>query len=54
MLTLERKEEGKICITHAGETLDIIVTMAKNGKVKLSFDGPTSFEILREEISESL
>lgn len=50
MLTLKRKEGEVITITHNGEDLDVIVTMAKHGRGKLSFDGPTSFEIVREEV----
>lgn len=53
MLTLERKEGEVITITHEGENLEVIVSMLKNGKVKLSFDGPESFEIWREEVDES-
>lgn len=53
MLTLERKEGEILTITHGGETLDVIVSMLANGKVKLSFDGPESFEVWREEINES-
>jgi len=53
MLTLERKEGETITITHNGEAIDVIVSMAKNGKVKLSFDGPQSFSIERDDIRES-
>ena len=53
MLTLSRKEGEKITITHAGETLDVYVTLIQGNKVKLSFDGNESFEIWREEVDES-
>lgn len=53
MLTLERKENEVISITHNGEDLDVIVSIIRNGKVKLSFDGPESFEIWRKEVDES-
>ena len=53
MLTLERREGQIITITHGDETLDVIVSMLANGKVKLSFDGPESFEVWREEVNES-
>ena len=53
MLTLNRKEGQIISITHGDETLDVYVTLIQGNNVKLSFDGPQSFEILREEIIES-
>ena len=53
MLTLERKEGEVINITHNGETLDIRVSLVRDNKVKLSFDGPESFEVWREEVNES-
>lgn len=53
MLTLERREDEVISITHGGETLDVKVSLIRGNKVKLSFDGPESFEIWREEVDES-
>lgn len=53
MLTLNRKEGEVINITHNGETLDVYVTLIQGKKVKLSFDGPESFEVWREEVSET-
>ena len=53
MLTLERKENEVISITHCGETLELHVKLIRDNKVKLSFDGPESFEIWREEVDES-
>lgn len=53
MLTLERKEGEVITITHNNQDLDVIVSVIRNGKVKLSFDGPESFEVWREELDES-
>jgi len=52
MLTLERKESEVITITHNDESIDIIVTKAKNGRVKLTFNGAINFEIQRKEIVE--
>lgn len=52
MLTLGRKEGEKITIKHNGEKLEVIVTQAKNGRVRLSFDGPEEFQILRNELEE--
>ena len=53
MLTLERKEDQIISITHNGETIEIKVTQIKGNKVKLSFDGSQSFEIWRDEVGET-
>lgn len=53
MLTLERKEKGIVSIEHKGEVLEVHVSLIKNNKVKLSFDGPESFEIWRDEVYES-
>lgn len=53
MLTLERKEDEVIQISHNGETIDVKITLIRNNKVKLSFDGPESFEVWRAEIEES-
>lgn len=50
MLTLERKEGQIITITHGGETLDVYVSLIQGNQVKLSFDGPESFEVWREEV----
>ena len=50
MLTLERKEGEIIIINHGGETLEVSVSMIRNNKVKLSFDGADSFEIWRDEV----
>ena len=53
MLTLERKEDQVISITHNGEILEVKVAQIKDNKVKLSFDGSESFEIWREEVGET-
>ena len=53
MLTLERKDGEAIIIQHEGQELRINVRRAKGDKVKLDFDGPTDFVILREELSEA-
>ena len=52
MLTLERKENEVITITHCGEILDVRVKLIRDNKVKLSFDGTENFEIWREEVNE--
>ena len=53
MLTLERNEGEVINITHNGEKLDIHVSLVRDNKVKLSFDGSESFEVWREEVGET-
>lgn len=50
MLTLERKENEVITITHAGETLEVYVSQIQGKSVKLSFNGSESFEIWRDEV----
>ena len=50
MLTLERKENEVITITHGGETLELSISEIRDNKVKLSFDGSENFEIWREEV----
>ena len=52
MLTLERKEGEAIIIQHEGQELRVSVRHAKGDKIKLDFDGPTDFVILREELNE--
>jgi carbon storage regulator CsrA len=51
MLTLERKDGEAIIIQHKGEELRIKFRHARGDKVKLDFDGPTEFVILREELN---
>lgn len=50
MLTLERKEGEVINITHCGETLEVHVSLLRDNKVKLSFEGSENFEIWRDEV----
>ena len=51
MLTLERKDGEAINIQHEGQELRINVRRARGDKVKLDFDGPEEFVILREELN---
>ena len=53
MLTLERKEGETILIQHEGQELRIKVRHAGNDKIKLDFDGPIDFVILREELNDT-
>ena len=50
MLTLERKEGESILIQHEGQELWIKVRQAGHGKIKLDFDDPGDFVILRKEL----
>lgn len=50
MLILERKEGESLTIDHKGETLAVSIHETRDGKVRLSFEGPESFEIWREEV----
>ena len=52
MLTLERKEGEAILIQYEGQELRINVRQAGHGKIKLDFDGPTDFVIMRDELKE--
>ena len=49
MLTLERKVGEAVSITHKGETINVIITGIKYGNVKVSFDGPLSFAVVRDD-----
>ena len=54
MLVLSRKKDERIIIKHEGETLVITVTAFRlmNGvepRVKLGFEAPMSFVIVRED-----
>ena len=51
MLTLERKDGEAIIIQHEGQELRIQVRHAKGDKIKIDFDGPEDFLILREELN---
>jgi sRNA-binding carbon storage regulator CsrA len=49
MLCLSRKNLQVISIRHAGECLRIVVREIGRGSVRLAFDAPPSFEILRDD-----
>ena len=48
MLCLTRKLCQEIFIWHAGERLRILVAELSSSAVQLGFEGPLSFEILRD------
>lgn len=50
MLTLARKEGESIFITHGDEELEVIITSIEGSRMKISFEGPLSFEIKRDNI----
>ena len=52
MLTLERKDGEAILIQHEGQELRIKVRQARGEKIKMDFDGPEEFVILREELNK--
>jgi sRNA-binding carbon storage regulator CsrA len=48
MLTIERKENEAVTITHNNESMDIIVHNISHDTVKISFHGPLSFAVIRD------
>lgn len=52
MLVLARKKDGRIFIDHAGERLFIKVTEIESDRVRLGFEGPREFVIIRAELDE--
>lgn len=53
MLCLHVREDGIIVIDHRGEQLVVKVYRNRHGKLKLVFDGPESFAIMRQETLKS-
>jgi sRNA-binding carbon storage regulator CsrA len=49
MLCLTRKAHQEILISHAGEQLRLVIAEIKGSGVQLQFEGPTSFEIVRDD-----
>lgn len=52
MLVLERKSGESIVITHGNDTIEIKVDKNNNGSVKLVFDAPKKYVILRKELTK--
>ena len=50
MLTLNRKEGESIILTFNEQRIKIVLSEAKHGQAKLSFDAPKEVLILREEL----
>ena len=49
MLAITRRSKEAIVITHHGERLRVMVTQITNNRMRFLFDGPMSFDIMREE-----
>ena len=49
MLVKARKDGQEIFITHAGEQLKVVVIESSGAGIRLGFEGPLSFEILRDD-----
>jgi sRNA-binding carbon storage regulator CsrA len=49
MLVVSRKKGQEVFITHAGERLRVVLIEASDSQVRLGFEGPISFEILRDD-----
>lgn len=52
MLVLGRQITERIVINHAGEQLIIEIVEARGGYARLGLDGPKSFVIKRDEITD--
>jgi sRNA-binding carbon storage regulator CsrA len=52
MLCLTRKAFQEILISHGGERLRLIVRELKGQAVRLVFEGPESFEIIRDDAKQ--
>lgn len=52
MLVLERKSGESIVITNGDDRIEIKVDKYSNGSVKLVFDAPKKYIILRKELTE--
>jgi len=53
MLVLERKSGESIVIQNGDDVIEIKVDKYKNGAVKLVFDAPLNYVILRKELTNS-
>jgi sRNA-binding carbon storage regulator CsrA len=49
MLILTRKVLQEILISHSGEQLRMVVDRVSASGVRIGFEGPESFEILRDD-----
>ena len=53
MLVLERKSGESIVIQNRSEVIEIKVDKHTKGAVKLVFDAPTNYVILRKELTDN-
>lgn len=51
-LVISRRLQEGAFIRHNGELLRVTIHSVVRNKIRLSFDGPTSFEVLRDEIAD--
>ena len=52
MLVLERKSGQSIVIQNGDDIIEIKVDKYTNGSVKLAFDAPAQYTILRKELTQ--
>lgn len=50
MLTIGRRIGEVIKVTHGDEELEVHLTNVSGKQAKLSFEGPLSFKVVREEL----
>lgn len=53
MLVLERKSGESIVIKNGSDTIEIKVDKSNKGAVKLVFDAPIHYTILRKELTKN-
>ena len=52
MLVLERKSGESIIIQNGDDVIEIKIAKEQKGAVKLAFDAPMNYVILRKELTE--
>ena len=54
MLILTRQKDQKIIVEIGGQRMTITLAEIRGDKVRLGFDAPESFKILRQELLDSV
>ena len=54
MLILTRQKDQKIIVEVGGQRMTIVITDVRGDKVRVGFDAPPAFKILRQELYESV
>lgn len=54
MLILTRQKDQKIIVDVGGQRMTITLTDIRGDKVRLGFDAPENFKILRQELHDSV